>query len=259
VHAYLIAPPARSEMLLDVERRLRSKLADAARAIGRGLDVVPRLTAQPHAASADVGHAALRGEIAERIARWHRVPRIRAKAQGRIVGAVHSPVVGWLAALDDARLVASLNDAPPDPLASVAEAVRLAEGPPRLPRADELELAASRCERWIADEMLARHCGIGTVCALGIALDQRIARAIECAPRHRRALIAEQASRLLMSLDAPQSLGVERALRRLLVDADGARAADWLSEALTLVARNARERPAPRDAPRIAAMVLFGP
>ncbi|HET7188212.1 MAG TPA: DEAD/DEAH box helicase, partial [Gemmatimonadaceae bacterium] len=62
VQAYLIAPPARGEVLLELERRLRRKLADAAHAIGRGIDVVPRLTGGIESASVDVGRAALIGE-----------------------------------------------------------------------------------------------------------------------------------------------------------------------------------------------------
>ena len=258
VHAYLFAPPARSDVLLDLERRLRRKLAEAAHAIGRGLDVVPRLTAPPEGVGADFGRASLLGETAQRIARWLRPPTIR-KPRRRVVGAVRSTVAGWLAALDDGRLVAALDGERPDTLASVAEAVRLAAGKPRQMDADELSLATSRCERWIADEALARHCGIGVVGPLGAAVDRCIARAIERAPRHRRAVIAAQASRLMLALAAPRSLGEERALRRLLDDADGARGADWLTAALALVAPDPAGRATPDTTPRIAAMILFGP
>ncbi len=259
VHAYLVAPPARGEVLLDVEQRLRRKLADAARAIGRAIDVVPRLTAQDDSSSVDPGRAALIGETAERIAKWRRPSTIRAKPGRRIVGAVRSPVVGWLAALDDARLIASLNDAPPDTLLSVVEALRCADGPPRQVGADELALAVSRCERWIADETLARHCGVDIVAPLAAALDRRIARALDRAPHHRRALVADQASRLIASLAAPQPLGMERALRRLLDDAAGSDDAEWLVAALALAAAAVPRHSTADRTPRIAAMVLFGP
>lgn len=259
VRAYLIAPPARSKVLLDVEQRLRRKLADAAHAIGRGFDVVPALTARAHSPDADVGRAALLGETAERITRWRRRTMVQATSGRRIVGAVRSPVVGWLAALDDTRLVASLNDAPPDTLESVAVAVRLATGTPRRIGTGEIELAASRCEQWIAGETLARQCGIGIVGSLGILLDRCIARTIERAPRHRRALLAGQASRLITSLNAPRPLGMERALRRLLDDADDSAHAGWIAAALALAAPDTAPRPASDAAPRIAAMILFGP
>ena len=259
VHAYLIAPPARSEVLLDVERRLRRKLADAAHAIGRTIDVVPRLTGQGESPDGYVGRATLLGETAERIAPWRRPPALRAKQRRCIVGAVGCSTTGWLAALDDARLVASLNDVPPDTLTSVAQAVRLADGPSRRVDAHELQLATSRCERWIADETLARQCGVDIVGSLGTALDRCIARTIERAPRHRRALLAEQASRLMTSLATPRPLGMERALRRLLDEADDACDAGWLAAALALVAPDTPRRAAPDRAPRIAAMVLFGP
>lgn len=259
VHAYLIAPPARGEVLLDVERRLRRKLADAAHAIGRTIDVVPRLTAYPDSASAEIGRAALLGETAERLARWRRPSAIRATPRRCIVAAVHSSTAGWLAALDDARLVASLEEAPPDILASVAEAVRFADGTSRPVDAHELELAMCRCEGWIAGEMLARHCGIGIVGPLGTALDRCIARTIERAPRHRRALLGEQASKLMTSLAAPRPLGVERELRRLLDDAADSDDASWLAAALALAARDTARHPTQDEAPRITAMVLIGP
>lgn len=259
VHAYLIAPPARSEVLLDVEQRLRRKLADAAHAIGRTIHVVPQLTAHDESPAVDVGRAALLGETAERIARWRRPPTIRAKQRRCIVGALRCSTTGWLAALDDARLVASLSSAPPDTLASVAEAVRLADGSSRPVGAHELDSAMCRCERWIAEEALARHCGVGLVGPLGTLLDRCIARTIERAPRHRRALLAEQASRLMTSLGSPRPLGMERALRRLLDEADAAHDGGWLAAALDLVAPASARRPALDRSPRITAMLLFGP
>ena len=45
VTSYLMAPPARSGLLLRAEVRLREKLAQAERTIGRGLDVLPALSA----------------------------------------------------------------------------------------------------------------------------------------------------------------------------------------------------------------------
>lgn len=259
VHAYLIAPPARGEVLLAVEQRLRRKLADAAHAIGRTIHVVPQLTAHDESPPVDDGRAALLGETAERIVRWRRPRTTAARPRRRIVGAVRSSTAGWLAALDDARLVASLEDAPPDTLASVAMAVRLADGSSRPVDAHELELAMCRCDQWLAEETLARHCGIGIVGPLGTQLDRCIARTIERAPRHRRALLAEQASKLMTSLAAPQPLGMERALRRLLDDAAESGDARWLAAALAFVARDTTRHSAQDGKPRITAMILFGP
>ena len=100
VHAYLVAPPARADLLLDVEQRLR--------------------------------RAALLGETAERVARWRRAgSRVSRRLPRAMVAGVESAERGWLAALDDGRLLASMHDAPADTDRSVARAVSLCEGAPR--------------------------------------------------------------------------------------------------------------------------------
>jgi hypothetical protein len=260
VHAYLIAPPARTELLLDVERRLRRKLADAARTIGRGIDVVPCLSSLPDPTRVNTGRAALIGATAERVARWHRPPATPAPTsrQHPLVAGVACADAGWLAALDDGQLLASFGGAPADTHTSVARAVDLANGPARPVSPSELREALARCERWTAARILTRWCGIDDRGSVDAALDQRIAHTLLRAPRHLRSSLARQASMLVTSLSAHRPLGAERAMRRLLDDADDSFDPDWLATAVELAAPGAR-RPLPVHRARVAAVILFGP
>ncbi|HEX7979912.1 MAG TPA: DEAD/DEAH box helicase, partial [Gemmatimonadaceae bacterium] len=95
VASYLMAPPARSSLLLRAELRLRDKLGQAERTIGRGLDVLPALSADAaHATAASatlsdrapeslLATAELRGEIHRVLARWRRLTRCERVSRGQ--------------------------------------------------------------------------------------------------------------------------------------------------------------------------------
>lgn len=83
VASYLMSPPARAAMLLQVEARLRAKLARAERTIGRSIGVLPALGATGLAAAHDIGDEAgretrrtslsaaeIRSEIMRRLEGW---------------------------------------------------------------------------------------------------------------------------------------------------------------------------------------------
>src|SRR5688572_21645545 len=85
VASYLLSPPAHASLLLRTEARLRAKLARAESTIGRGVDVLPALSAptlvSAHASKegmaqveggSSLSAAELRGEVARRLARWRR-------------------------------------------------------------------------------------------------------------------------------------------------------------------------------------------
>jgi Helicase conserved C-terminal domain len=263
VHAYLLAPPARAEQLLDVEQRLRRKLAEAARTIGRGIDVVPRLGSLPAPCAADDGRAAVLGAAAEQLARWARVDGVveRRRSSRAIAAAVESASVGWLAALDDGRLVASLDGAPPDAGESVARAVK-ACGRASRPLADaERREAVAECQRWLDAEELARDCGQegGPAPELVAAAERRIARALLRAPRHERVAMASKAKWLRDALRVPMTLGAERALRTVLDRDDRSGDAGWLAEAIELLAPRVGDLRGRAISRHIVSLVVFGP
>lgn len=260
VHSYLIAPPARTELLLDVERRLHRKLAEAATVIGRAIDVLPRIVTLPESAGNDPGRAAVLGEIAERVARWKQPGAGRARRKGAriVVGGVRAPHVGWLAALDDGRVIATLGGAVPDASVSVAEASRWCDGVSRPLDESEARRALGDCRRWLDAEALARDCGqAAPTLALDAATERRIACAVQGAPRHERVDVARHAAMLRDALGRAWPLGAELALRAILERPGHGNAHAWLVDAATLAA-SIPSRSTPGRA-RIVAVVVLGP
>jgi superfamily II DNA or RNA helicase len=262
VHSYLVAPPAGAELLLDVERRLRDKLSAAARAVGGSIEVVPRLASCPQRAAPDEGRATQRGETAERVARWASPPRDRPRRRPErtIVAAVECREAGWLAALDDGRLVAALNPEPANADDAVARAVRLCDGPPRSLAPGEATACIAACGRWIDAEMLARQCGqVPASRAPDRTVDRRVALALARTPRHLQAAAAARASQLIGSASVPRSLGAERALQRLLDEPETHGDLEWLARAARLARMSARGRPPGERAARVVALIALGP
>ncbi|HEV7990909.1 MAG TPA: helicase-related protein [Gemmatimonadaceae bacterium] len=342
VFGYLMAPPAGSSLLLRAEARLRAKLAQAERTIGRGLEVMPALglvrgaiereeltraetesrerldgapeqeasppgaeARQPATQSSD---AELRGEIDRLLASWrrrapsldHRTPahpdrtsRYSA-AQARsersdgahphcIVAAVRSDVRGWLAALDDGRIVASLSPCDRESAARggdedvsahvawmdedpslVAHALRSADGDPALMTDHELAHLRAEVDHCLTRDWIARSCG-GTVAAptLRRTVRRRLDAAMRAVARHRRAHAFALAARLRDRLDSPMPLGTERALVKHAAARASASANDgeeWIVAALALVERS--RAPSARQLARrseATAIIVLGP
>ncbi len=271
VHGYLLAPPARADLLLDVESRLRRKLTHAERMIGRALPVVPAFGMRdsrafthrsPVGAS---GSAAEHGELMERLARWRdTAPSTFTPDESPAVGAVAARRRGWLAALDDGRLLASLDGGLPTTAAAVHVAT-LADGEACAVRGSDVECARGEIARWLEDERIAAECGLAEPATpLVITVERRIAAAIARAPRHTRAEVVALASRLRAALRIPRSLGAERALLAPLATADGSAASayddrDWLASAVEIAtAGPARRGASSRPAGVVGLILLVG-
>jgi hypothetical protein len=278
VASYLMSPPARAALLLQAETRLRAKLARAERTIGRSVGVLPVLRASGPAAAPDNGDDALgesaavawsaaeiRGEIARRLAAWRSKsgadpPPLRDE---RIIVAVRAPCTGWIALLDDGRLVAHADRegfrTPGDSPAAILRALELAAGAPRGVCQIERDEAVRALTEWIARDWARRSSGLG---AVETPVRRRVRRAIDdalrSAPRHRRAEIMRCVSALRDPLSGPLPLGVERALEALA--AERAARTDWLARAAAVVARSRTDRTSAGDrAPSgYRVLILFG-
>jgi len=259
VRAYLLAPPAPSELLLDVERRLRHKLRESERTIGRSLDVLPALTTRIDDVGSDRGRAAALGDLSERLRAWSRPSRpVTHEHVGRaIVAGIEGTQCGWLAALDDGTLVTSLDEAQDDATTAVARAVRLSGGASVRLSSSERDACLADCRRRIALRRLLRECGRESVfSALQCEAERRIARVIERAPRHERSATAHLAKRLRDALDLPRPLGAEQALRTMIERADAADDEDWLVAAVELAGAT-RARSRTFDDPQVVAMLVI--
>lgn len=256
VRAYLLAPPAPSELLLDVERRLRRKLREAERVIGRSIEVMPALTTLPHLVRSCRGRAAALGDLSERMRAWSRPFPLNKHGRALVAGVV-SAHDGWFAVLDDGTLVASLDDERDDAPAEVARAARMSFGALRPLSSGECDACLADCRRRIALRRLLRECGRASISSeLQADVERRIARTIERSARHERAATALLAKRLRDALDLPRPLGAEQALRAMLGSADAAIGAKWLAAAVELAcATPAHTRSS--DDPRIVAMIVL--
>ena len=270
VHGYLMAPPASTELLLRVDARLRAKLARAERAIGRTLNVLPALSPLPsstaagprsHAPSLTASAEAL-GAAADEVAGWRRAPAASpGQARRPIIAAATCDQAGWLAALDDGRLLARGGAEPPNSSGAVVCAIRQASGPARSGAATETLSALSELRAWLEREQVSRVCGVADLrSAVDDAVARRIARVLCRAPRHERANVLPLATQLRAVLGRPRSLGAERELESLLA-ACGEHGHDdvqWLERSLAVARRSVR-RTRDEEMPRVAALIVFGP
>ena len=292
VASFLMAPPARSDLLLRAEARLREKLAQAERTIGHGLDVLPRLragasvrldslaepSASPPATLGDVpplSVAELRGEIDRTLEHWRRMSTRDARSSSdTIVAAVRASRTGWVAVLDDGRLLAAL--AAPSALWTAAIDVtedvavvwralqQLAE--PGASASDVVsaqEDAARRAlSRWIAADWTRRSCSIDlSASPLRRRVLQRLDTELVKVPRHRRPEGLLLASALRAGLARRMTLGVERALSAHCELDAGSQPLPWLQDAVALVATpgdQSSATPNPSRPANVRAIVLFG-
>lgn len=272
VHSFLMAPPARTELLLHVERRLRAKLAHAERAVGKAPLALPPVAATPAAlearlapiASSSNGDASAEtaGLVADQVASWRRGDSRHdwRVARRPLVAAVASNASGWLAVLDDGRLLARQGDATAELASVAARAVIQAMGAGRPCGSFERESALAQAREWLAHQRLVRDCGVVPHAApLQEALGRRIAAVLRHAPRHERPRVLALAARLRDALRRAPSLGAERELERLLAAQAQAELTcmDWLERSCAVATRRAVTLASSHDHDVIA-LIVFG-
>jgi hypothetical protein len=230
VSVYALAPPASSETMLGVERRLKEKLQHAARAVGVRLMLFP----QP----AGPG-------MRPTLERWAAMD-----APAASIGAVRSQHDGFLAAVrmgDAVSLVADLGEGATDDPDVLAKAVASAEGEAIV--ADPV--ARDRAERAVLAWAEARD--VGAVRSTRVA--RRIAGIVSRAGAHRRPAVAAMAARARRAAVLPLGAGAERLLGEL---ADAARDDEtWLAEMAEFAEAFEGTANAKASGIEILAMLLF--
>jgi superfamily II DNA or RNA helicase len=287
VCSYLMAPPASTELLLRVDARLRAKLARAEHAVGRTLNVLPVATPMPEGtiaisrsgSSPVAASAEALGAAADEVLGWRRAravdPRSRLRdavggdlpscdakphsTRAPLVAAVTGNPPGWLAALDDGRLLARHGDEPPDCNRAVVHAISRAMGMARGCAPADAERALEEALTWLERERVARECGVvGLTSAVDDALERRITRAARRAPRHERARVLALSTRLRAMLGRARSLGAERELELLMATHAGQADGDLavLQQSVAVAQRSVR-RTNPEELPRVVALIVF--
>lgn len=268
VHGYLLAPPAPAEVLLSVEARLRGKLAQAEQVVGRMIDLVPALALDRSAMSpgardarSRLANAAAVGDFQERVTAWRRPSGRGSRRKQILVAAARGRRHGWLAALDDGRLLASLDGREPDAFSSLPQMGVLAEQSGRPLQPDEAASVLREISAWLEREQVEHSCGVVASPSVIVATIERvIARIVRRAPRHERAARARIAATLREALQATRSLGAEQELLDLLRELPLSSIGDWrwLDEALAIAIRSG-SRHSDEGLPRVAAVIVVGP
>jgi hypothetical protein len=272
VRSYLIAPPASAATLLNAETHLRRKLEAAESVVGAGFHVLPALCSgsvgtwrETHRLDGAGSSAAAEGALLQRCVRWlsgcatHPSPVSRCS-----IAAMECETSGWLAALDDGRLLCSFGGVVTDAMSSVIHAAELTEGASRDVGAVEAHAVLDSVRAWCDAECLALTCGLD---APHGPLRQRVLRWLSALPgtvaRHQRAIALPMIASLRDQLRLSLPLGVELQLARYAERAGdpGGRALDRLTDATKLLQEVCR-RPAPvpaHDAARTIALIILGP
>jgi superfamily II DNA or RNA helicase len=297
VASYLMSPPAHAALLLQVEARLRAKLARAERTIGRSIGVLPALGATGFAPTHDAGDEArretqtpplsaaeLRSEIMRRLEGWRSAAERsvarsadspagvrsavathlgRSVAADHLVAAAHAESSGWIALLGDGRLLAAHGDAePPGPSESpeaIMRALDLAAGAARPPGGAERDEALRALDAWMAHDWSRHSSGLDVA---DTPMRRRMRRAIDetvrTAPRHRRPEILRAAATVRDAITRALPLGSERALDALV--GEPAASPCWLTSAAAIVARApvSSTPPAERAPPDWRVLILLG-
>lgn len=274
VRSYLLAPPASATALLDAETRLRRKLEAAERIVGASMQVLPDLSRASiiavHGIATQYGEpksgATAEGALLARLGRWQRsdvgLPRCGSPC---LIAASEGSSVAWLVALDDGRIVCSLDGIVSDTMSCVVRVAELAEGDGRPAGDIEVHSALASMRAWLGAEQMATTLGLA---APRGPLRQRLLRWLSvlphCIPRHQRAAALPMIARIRDELLRPMPLGIEMQLAAHADDVPGhgADALDRLWHMARLLGETRRYRHVslpPQGPANAIALIVIGP
>lgn len=244
VSVYTMSPPASGETVLEIERRLRDKIAAAAAAVGAPSSHVDFASGISPPAASEALRAAIR--------RWPRAARLESAARrGIVFAAIASRRSGWLALLRSTkgeRLVGALDDRVGGDAFLLAEAVGLAGDVSARAVASPVETVVQALEslqRWLEAERAAALAGVPDIVVVRHrrASYARLA-GLESAPRARRVALdsmAGEARRL-----SAARMGIERE-QKLLAASGEPDLENWLGELASLATSGDGRAPSGRD------------
>jgi hypothetical protein len=267
ITSYLLAPPANAAALLDADARLRRKLASAERAIGATFAVLPTLTptvAPPLSEQCDERNAiglsaAARGDMFAQLEAWHDEA---ARPTAPVIAAVEAAQQGWLAALSDGRLVASVDGAVSDATIFISRLIVAGRGTSRHLIPGEESAALDALHHWLSREELAATCGIDAPPGpLGQSVLRQVAILQRRLQRHLRATALPLLTSVRDAVRVPLPLGAERLLADHAMNLPGPSEAilEWAEVALAKAGYPPREGGSSRLLPRVLALIIAGP
>jgi hypothetical protein len=183
-----------------------------------------------------------------------------------IVAGVVAPRHGWIAALGDGRVVASLHGRAVTTGVQLYRLLRAAEGAPHPLGSRQLSAALRAVHRMLGRERLAAECGItGEGARMLPSVERTIASLSRQIPRHERAAAAQMVRELRAMLARGLPLGLERDLSALARGAHHASPTDALPllRAALDLGRRASAHPAASAAERgpqtLLAVIVLAP
>ncbi len=264
VRAYLLSPPARAAVLLDADARLRRKLAAAERVIGRGISVLPALIRESPSSLAstptpDAASATEDGALVALLERWRAGSMADVHDTQCIVAAEASFTDGWLAALDDGRIISSIHGCVSDSSASALRVACLLGGNARAADHEETLEKLGELHRWLAAEELATTCGLDVPAG---PHRRTVLHWLETLtrdqPRHEQAVALPLIGRLRVALRESLPIGAECRLAAIALERRDSEA-HKLHAALEVVERASRGRGVITDSgARVVAIVIAG-
>jgi superfamily II DNA or RNA helicase len=273
VTAYAFAPPAPSESLLGIDRRLHHKLHETGRTFGlAGSILPPPLGTFPERPSPPPIRATLERWLSENEnspqRNSERIPERSEARAGAPTAAIEPPRQGWIALCrvgPTPYLVASLDDGPPtDDPQTVAEALLLAEGqePQTLPP-DADAAALSALANWTQHRQAHHDAGaITPTTSTRIRLLRRIAATLRHAPPTRLPTMAPAAARARRAATGSLTAGAEQLLATLVtsVPPDGDDLT-WLNAVAAFADQHTQTQHTPLDteAEILALLILHTP
>jgi superfamily II DNA or RNA helicase len=219
VSVYAIRPPAASERLLAVERRLRAKLSAAGRALGVVGTILPGLDG---ASTSDRGAAEERTRVHTLLGGWRAADHASPKGSDVVqVAAVRSSVSGFIAGLVEYGrpfLLASTGDAEPSTSPhAIATAIELAVGADLAVDHAALTRATAMIDAWLSRRAAAELSGldVGAVVRARRRVLARITRVAARVPRHARSVVSLLVTEARRAALIPLGEGAERVLAEL--------------------------------------------
>ena len=256
VRSFLLSPPGDAAVLLDTESRLRKKLTISNATIGGGFAILPHRGVPPERDDTR-STASLAGALVERVASWRRTSAPHARV---LVAGVQGGGRGWLAALDDGRLVCTdANGHLTEATNWLLQSTLGAEGQGCSASEHEVADAMSDVASWLAREHVLTMSGVcGPHGLLRRTVLHWLDRIAAATARHQRFSVFPLVSHLREALQAPLSLGTERMLAALALVPPTGDVVRELSAAAHIVAHARRGIAVRSDGARLVAVIIAG-